>query len=49
MSYCNVRLLTACMGPTDTSMLLKFAQDDIGEWAKHEQENLLDALKTKQK
>lgn len=45
----NVRFLTACMGPTDTPMLLNFAQDDIADWAKDEQENLLDVLKIKQK
>lgn len=37
------------MGPTDTPMLLNLAPGDIGEWAKEEQENLLDKLKAKQK
>lgn len=49
MNYDNVRFLTACMGPTDTPMLLKLAHDDLGEWAKDQQENLLDVLKSKQK
>lgn len=37
------------MGPTDTPMLLNFAHGDIGEWAKDQQENLIDVLKAKQK
>lgn len=49
MNNNNVRFIIACMGPTDTPMLLNLVQDDIGEWAKDEQENLLDELKAKQK
>lgn len=49
MNNDNVRFLTACMGPTDTPMLLNLVQGDIGEWAKDEEENFLDQLKAKQK
>lgn len=45
----NVRLVTACMGSTDTPMLLNLTQDDIGEWAKDNDIDLLDKLKNKQK
>lgn len=50
MGDSNLRILTACMGPTDTSMLLNLSPDEIaGEWTIDEQEDLLDILKTKQK
>jgi len=49
MKYPNLRIMTACMGPTDTSMLLNLSPNDIGEWTKDEQEDLLDLLKAKQK
>lgn len=37
------------MGPTNTPMLLNFAENEIGDWAKDRQEQLLNALKAKQK
>ncbi|XP_025208135.1 15-hydroxyprostaglandin dehydrogenase [NAD(+)]-like [Melanaphis sacchari] len=49
MKDSNLRIITACMGPTNTSMLLNLSPDDIGEWTKGEQEDLLDMLKAKQK
>ncbi|KAE9535688.1 hypothetical protein AGLY_007589 [Aphis glycines] len=48
MKYPNLRIVTACMGPTNTSMLLNLSSNDIGEWTKDEQEDLLDILKAKQ-
>ncbi|VVC36645.1 NAD(P)-binding domain,Short-chain dehydrogenase/reductase SDR [Cinara cedri] len=45
----DVRLLTVCMGPTDTTMLYNLSETDVGEWAKDNLLNLTDALKIRLK